>query len=225
MRSLATFLLSLVAVASANLYITSPTATTIWTAGQNSTVQWQDDGNTPNLQAFGPSKVSIYVGNAIQQTSLQLIVGSVDVSTTNAIEFIPDGTIGPSGADYFIRFESLSLKDATNPQFPALAFSAKFTLNGMTGQFTPQEQSQIDGASTAPLGGSSTPASSLPATTTGTSMTMSSSRLSSTKSSSGASPSSSSNTQKGASNAAVGISVGKFVTGAFAGVVGLAMLF
>jgi hypothetical protein len=209
----AAFFLSLVAAASANIYITSPVAGTVFTAGQNSSITWQDDGNSPSLQAIGPCKVSIYVGNAIQQTSLQLIVGSVDVSTTSSIEFIPDGSIGPSGSDYFIRFESLSLKDAANPQYPALAFSAKFTLNGATGTFTPEEQSQIDGASTAPLGGSTSLTSHTSTSTTPTTPT---------KTSSVPSTSTSPGTQSNTTNGAIGLIGSKFAA-VLAGVICLSM--
>jgi len=214
MRS-AAFFLSLVAAASANVYVTSPVAGTVFTAGQNSTITWKDDGMSPSLQSFGPSEVSIYVGNAQEQTSLQLIVSSVDVSTTSSIVFIPDGTIGPSGSDYFIRFQSINLKDATNSQYPAEAFSAKFTLNGATGQFTPQEQSEIDGQSTAPLGGAtsvSSPAVSTPAS--------SSHKSSSTGS---ASTPTASGSQHASSNGAVGINAGRFITGVLVGVVGVVL--
>ncbi len=72
----------------------------------------------------------------------------------------------------FIRFESISLKDATQTQYPALAFSAKFAyvlsrslhleavtpdrdplhrMTSMTGVFTAEILSQIAGQSTAPL--------------------------------------------------------------------------
>ncbi|EPQ51813.1 hypothetical protein GLOTRDRAFT_48439 [Gloeophyllum trabeum ATCC 11539] len=135
----------------ATVYTTSPVGGTTWTAGQQATISWQDDGSQPSLASFGASKVSIYVGNAIQQTMLQPITGNVDVSTTSSIVFTPDGSIGPDGSDYFVRFESLNLKDSTNPQYPALAFSAKFTMKGMTGTFNSTVQAQIDGASTAPL--------------------------------------------------------------------------
>jgi len=145
--------LALVAPAFATVFVTNPVASTTDQGGQNATVQWQDDGNTPTLAAFGPAKISIYAGNAEQQTSLQLINGSVDVSLTSAIIFTVDPTIGPNSNEYFIRFESLSLKDATQPQFPALAFSAKFTLANMTGTFSAAVQDQINGQSTAPLAG------------------------------------------------------------------------
>jgi hypothetical protein len=164
------FVLALSASAFANVFVTFPVATTTFHGGQQTTVSWQDDGKAPTLQAFGAAKVSIYAGNAQQQTLLQSISSSVDVSTTSSVQFTPDPSIGPNSAEYFIRVESLALKDATQTQYPALAFSAKFTMDGMTGTFTPAVQSQIDGQTTAPLTGGTTSgassASSTPATTT-----------------------------------------------------------
>jgi len=172
------FVLALAAFAPsalATVYTTAPIGTTSWPAGQQATISWKDDGTTPSLQSFGPSKVSIYVGNAQQQTMLQSITNSVDVSTTSSIVFTPDGTVGPNGADYFIRFESLSLKDATSPQYPALAFSAKFALTGMSGTFNSSVQAEINGQSTAPLAGQTT------AATSGSSATKSSTPLTTSK--------------------------------------------
>jgi len=174
-------LLALSAGAIANVFITSPVASSTFTGNKQATISWQDDGSQPSLKSFGPAKVSIYAGNAQQQTSLQAIVPSVDVSSTSSIQFTVDPSIGPNSNEYFIRIESLSLKDAKNPQYPALAFSAKFTLNGMTGTFSQEVQSQIAGQSTAPLAGAtSAPAQTSPATATMT--TKSSSSSTSTKS-------------------------------------------
>ncbi|KAJ2922925.1 hypothetical protein H1R20_g14202, partial [Candolleomyces eurysporus] len=126
----------------------------------------------PPLKDFGPSRISIYVGNALQQTSLQVVAPSVDVSTQGAVTFTVDPTIGPNSNEYFVRIESLSLKDAAQPQYPALAFSAKFTLNEMTGTFSPAISSQIAGQSTAPLQSQTSAAprttGTAAATTTGT---------------------------------------------------------
>jgi cell division septation protein DedD len=161
--------LSYSASAFATVYVTSPTASSTFVGGKNSTISWQDDGTSPSLAQFGAASVSIYAGNSQQQTLLQTITPSVNVGTVNAIIFVPDPTIGPNADQYFIRFQSLALKDATNPQYPALAFSAKFTMSGMTGTFSPTVQAQIDGQSTAPIGGStvsSAPASSAPASST-----------------------------------------------------------
>jgi len=158
--------LALSASAFANVFITNPTSSTTFNGGKSATVSWQDDGKQPTLQAFGPAIVSIYAGNSQQQTLLQTITPSVDVSTTQSVVFTPDATIGPNGNEYFIRFQSISLKDATQTQYPALAFSAKFTMAGMTGTFNATVQSQIDGQSTAPIGGTAAPASSSSAAST-----------------------------------------------------------
>ncbi|TRM66898.1 hypothetical protein BD626DRAFT_484134 [Schizophyllum amplum] len=168
--------LSMVSAALANVYTTSPIASTTFTGGQPATISWQDDGESPSLKDFGPAKVSIYVGNAMQQTMLQEITPSTDVSTLGSIEFTPDASIGPDSGEYFIRFESLSLKDATSPQYPALAFSAKFAMSGMSGAFSSDAQKQIDGQSTAPIAsqtGSSSATKAASATTTKTSSTAS----------------------------------------------------
>jgi len=149
-------LLSLVSSACANVFITSPVLTSSFAAGQPATISWKDDGAAPSLASFGAASIGLYVGNSLQQTQLQPISASVDVSTSGSVTFTPTASVGPNGAEYFIRFDSLALKDATNSQFPAQAFSAKFTLTGMTGTFSPDVQSQIDGQTTAPLAGAST---------------------------------------------------------------------
>jgi len=168
----------------ATVFVTAPVASTTYSGGKPAVVTWQDSGSAPTLQDFGPSKISIYVGNAQQQTSLQLINGSVDVSKVSTVDFTPDPSIGPNGNEYFIRFESLSLKDSAQPQFPALAFSAKFTLDSMTGNFSAAILSQISGQSTAPLATQSTPAGvTTPAAASTTAASASSKKPSSTGSS------------------------------------------
>jgi len=166
---------ALAASALANVFITSPVATSTFAAGQQATINWQDDGMSPNLASFGASLVGIYTGNANQQTLLQTINPSVDVSTSSSISFTPDGSIGPDSSEYFVRFTSLSLKDAANPQFPAEAFSAKFTMTGMTGTFNSTVQNEINGQSTAPIGGTATASASVSMKTVSTSSTASAS--------------------------------------------------
>ncbi|KAJ2919682.1 hypothetical protein MD484_g718, partial [Candolleomyces efflorescens] len=144
-------LLALAAQAFAGVSITAPIASTTFSGGKQATITWIDNGSAPSLKDFGPARISIYAGNALQQTSLQVIAPSVDVSTQQAVTFTVDPTIGPNSSEYFIRVESLSLKDSAQPQYPALAFSAKFTLNEMTGVFTAEILSQIAGQTTAPL--------------------------------------------------------------------------
>lgn len=202
MFSKAVISLVLAASALANVFVTSPVASTTFTAGQQATVTWQDDGMTPNLTSFGPSLIGIYTGNANQQALLQTISASVDVSTTSSINFTPDGTIGPDSSEYFVRFTSINLKDATNSQYPAEAFSAKFTMTGMTGTFNSTIQDEINGQSTAPIGATATSSAS------GTMVTVS---KASTTSSSGSKTSTSTSTSATATKTGAAGKVG--VTG------------
>jgi len=205
--------LALSASALANVFATAPVASTNFVAGKPCTVSWQDDGQQPSLQSFGPAMVSIYAGNSQQQTLLQTITPSVNVATTQSVIFTPDPTIGPTGNEYFVRFQSLSLKDSTNPQYPALAFSARFTMSGMTGTFNATVQSEINGQSTAPIGGTVAPSASTPvASVTITTKTSSSSTLgggaAKTSTAAGASKTSGAHKLAGASAAALaGIAV------------------
>jgi len=175
MFSKALVILSLISVAFATVYVTNPFVPTVDSGGQNATVAWQDDGNPPSLDMFGPAKISIYTGNANQQTSLQLISANFDVSTASSINFTVDPTIGPNSNHYFIRFESNSGKSANGTAF--LAFSSQFTLTNMTGTFSASVSAEIAGLSTAPLAAASpsttlSVSSSTPSlTSTGTSST------------------------------------------------------
>jgi len=131
------------------------------------------------------------------------------------VSFKVDPSVGPDSGDYFIRVESLTAKDPSQIQYPALAFSAKFHLTGMTGQFTPAIQSQINGASSLPI---SSPSSS----TSNPGSSASSTPPKSSGSSTSSRPASATgNTQAGG---ALGLTAGKFLTGVVAAVVGLAML-
>jgi hypothetical protein len=65
-----------------------------------------------------------YSGKILFQTRLQTLNASVDVSKASEITFTPDASIGPNSSEYFIRIESLSLREG---QYPAMAFSSKFT--------------------------------------------------------------------------------------------------
>ncbi|KAH9968013.1 hypothetical protein BC827DRAFT_1122891 [Russula dissimulans] len=149
--------------ARADIYITNPIASTTLAAGQSGTITWQDNNNGSSLATIGPCLVGLYVGSQTQQALLQTIGTAVDVSKNNSLAWTPDASVGPNG-QYFIRFQSNGLKDPSNPQYPYQAFSAKFTLTGMTGTFSPAVESVINGASTA-SGASATPAAASGSTT------------------------------------------------------------
>ncbi|KAF5392773.1 hypothetical protein D9757_001012 [Collybiopsis confluens] len=217
---------ALVSSAFATVFITLPTAASTFTAGQTATITWQDNGVSPSLQQWGATKVSIFTGNSISQTQLQQVVASVDVSTTSSIQFTPSANIGPNGKEYFIRMESLSLKDANNTQYPQMSFSALFTMASMTGTFNSSVQAQIDGQSTAPIGGSTT--GSVASSTGGAaSSTGSSTKASSTGSLTSTSKGPSSTTASSASsnsNGAISSSVANTWISAVFGAVALFMM-
>jgi len=112
--------------------------------------------------------IGIYTGNAQQQTLLQLIAPSVPVATTSTVQFTVDPTIGPNGNEYFIRVESLTAVDPTT-SYPIESFSAKFTMAGMTGTFNATVQAEINGQSTAPIGGPTASSAGSPGSTGATS--------------------------------------------------------
>jgi len=179
----------------ATVFMTSPIASTTCTAGTPCTISWQDDGTAPNLVAFGAADVGLWVGNSQQQTMLQPIQQAVNVATNSGIQFTPLASAGPNGNFYFIKFISEAGKDPNNAANPAEAFSAKFTLTGMTGSFNASVSSQIAGVTSAGGAASSIPPVAAP--TTPASLTSASSK----PASSGASaPATSSGSSKAASS-------------------------
>jgi len=159
MFSKALVIFSVISVAFATVYITSPTAQSNISAGVSFSIAWQDDGNKPTLKDFGPARVGVYVGNVNQQVPVQIITDSIDVSKVQTIDFIPKADAGPNSDQYFIRFDSEGLK-ANGTNDPAQAFSHKFSLNNMTGSFNASVSSIIAGQSTAPFGSQTSSGSS-----------------------------------------------------------------
>lgn len=135
--------LALAQYALAGVYVTNPTASAAGTGGQVLSVSWADDGNTPRVAEVGPSSIDIYTGSRTQQYRLQNLAASVDVSKASSINATVDPAIGPSGAYYFIRFTSLGLKDSAQPQYNYQSYSARFTLNNMSGTFNSTVQATL----------------------------------------------------------------------------------
>jgi len=230
--------LALTSPAFAALFVTSPIEAISFTGGQPSTITWIDNADQPPLASFGLAKVSIYAGNSIDQTSLQTISESIDPTNPMSLPFTPNASIGPTGSQYFIRFESLSNKDPNDPTIPLLAFSHVFTMNGMTGVFDAEVQSEIAGQSTAPIGGSAAASAASPASTPATTPNPSTTGASTTgasksSGSAGASKSSASSAKvaaaSGSSAAVPGLARGQnlwlgIVTGVFGAVVGALLL-
>ncbi|KAF9515989.1 hypothetical protein BS47DRAFT_1327699 [Hydnum rufescens UP504] len=141
-----TLLAFLVPQTFAVIYITEPTASTVCSAGVPCNVRWNDDGQAPVLATIGACSVGLYVGSQQQQTFLQDISDNTLVANQSFVQWTPNASVGPNNSNYFVRFASLSYKDPNNPQYPYMSFSAKFTLNGMTGTFNSTVLSQISAA-------------------------------------------------------------------------------
>ncbi|KAL5514733.1 hypothetical protein ACEPAG_2049 [Sanghuangporus baumii] len=154
-------LVSLVASGMAKPFLTTPVEGTVCGGGSTCNINWQEDNVAPLLADFGDASVGLYVGNVRQQTMVQSISDSVNVATTASISFTVDPNAGSDDNIYFIRFDSLTSRNGTAPN---QAFSAKFTLNGMSGTFNSTVQAQINAAadgtaaSSAASAASSTPA-------------------------------------------------------------------
>lgn len=129
----------------------------------------EDDGSSPLLSAVGPSRIDLYTGSTNQQTFLQSFADSVDVSKVNSVTGLIPTSTGPDGDWYFIRVTSAALKaNATGAggiTYPYEAFSAKFTLNGMSGQFNASVSSQNAAAASTGFGGSTAPAAAAASST------------------------------------------------------------
>jgi len=154
MRATTAFSVALAALvapqALAGVFMTSPTATTSCQAGVSCTISWNDDGAPPALAQVGPTEIGLWTGNAQQQTKLQ-VIQVLDVSTVAQITFLPDASVGENSSLYFIRFSSVGLTvpmAGVAAPVPYSAFSAKFTLTGMTGTFSPEVKSQLAGITT-----------------------------------------------------------------------------
>jgi len=174
----------------AAVYVTNPVASTQAFGGQVLNVEWEDDGNSPTLAEIGQCSVDLYTGSATQQTQLQNLAASVNVSMTSRISATIDPDVGPAGAMYFIRFTALSLKSTSDPDYPYEAFSAKFNLTSMTGQFNATVLAQLSssGSSSSAIVSSSSQSSSASSTriSTSTSASMSASASSTANKESGA---------------------------------------
>jgi hypothetical protein len=110
--------LTLASSALAGVYITNPVANSIVKPGELLTIRWGeytrslhcycqtnvfplrcvvDDGTTPHLATIGSSQIALYTGSATQQTFLQELAASIDVSTSNSVDAWIDSNLGPSG--------------------------------------------------------------------------------------------------------------------------------
>ncbi|GEM07679.1 hypothetical protein Rt10032_c03g1696 [Rhodotorula toruloides] len=215
------FALSVLAsVASANPYIYKPVAASHYKAGDSFTVSWRDNGAAPLSSAYGTTDVMLYTGSALQQVQLANLGSIADPSKVTEQRITIDPSWGPDSDQYFIRIQSQSAKDASGA--PLQAFSARFQLTQMKGQWSSSvkaalaSNSTVAATSAASAGSATTTSRRVAGSAVSASASVSLSGLSSTTGSASASAASAS---KSATSGA-----GKVVVGAAAGVVGIVAL-
>lgn len=183
-------------------------STTTGSGGSSLEVDWQDDGNSPSRTTWGRVNIWLATGSKDVQYKLQQLASGVSYNLDSA-EYKIDPTVGPNGAYYFLRFEGTNTSTSTG--IPAMAFSARFTLNQMTGTFNSTVMAQLSspdsfGAAATTASASSAAAASnffgfSPSTSTMSSMATQSVSKSSAGSSSSSASSSSSTSAKSSSGA------------------------
>lgn len=139
---------------SATPAFTSPVASTSATGGGKLHIKWNDNGKSPQYDAknWGNSTIFLAAGSQNVQYKLQTLASNVSPSRHGG-SYTIDKTIGPSGKYYFIRMEG-SQKDSSGN--PVMAFSARFELKGMSGQFNSTVLSAATGAEGPSSSGNST---------------------------------------------------------------------
>jgi len=189
-------------------FFTSPVAGTSCAAGQQCTISWNEDNIAPLLAQYGDCTIGVYAGSQ-QQQSLMQAVAPANAATTGSVVFTPDPAMGENSNAYFIKMISVNTADPANPMYKATAYSAMFTLTGMTGTFNETVKAQIAGtAASSGAAGSVAPVTPVPASTPVTvpastsatgSVSGSASRASSTSATRSGSAAASSPTANGAS--------------------------
>ncbi|KAF8607326.1 hypothetical protein BDV93DRAFT_520198 [Ceratobasidium sp. AG-I] len=145
-------------------FFTSPVAGTTCTAGQPCTISWNDDNIAPLLAQYGDCTIGVYAGSQ-QQQSLMQAVTPANAASTGSVIFTPDAGMGENSNAYFIKMISTTAADPTNAMYKATAYSAMFTLTGMTGTFSDTVKAQIAGTAASSGAAGSVAPVTVPATT------------------------------------------------------------
>lgn len=162
---------------------------TTGTGGKSLKLKWNDNNQTPKLSSdWGGINIFLAAGGEATQYKLQQLASNINVSKTHG-SYIVDASIGPNGQYYFIRMEGTKTNSSG---IPPMAFSARFTLSGMTGNFNSSVLAAAQGKE-----GSAPGSSSGASSTSSTGLT----RSTSVASSSAARPTSSSQSVNATSSA------------------------
>ncbi|PWN91975.1 hypothetical protein FA10DRAFT_259247 [Acaromyces ingoldii] len=192
--SLALFLAVVAQMVASMAVITNPVSSTKGKGGKKLSVVWNDDGKSPKISDWGGVNVFLAVGSQNVQYKLQQLGSNLPVTQTKG-SWKVDPSIGANSKSYFIRMEGTKLGSDGNPP---MAFSARFELSNMSGQFNSTVQNAANGKEGAAPSSSTTGSSGSSSTSSASSSSTSSTGLSGAASSSkSSSASSSSSTTSG----------------------------
>lgn len=111
--------------------------------GKRLNIEWNDDGKTPTRRDWGRVNIYLATGSRDVQYKLQTLATNVSYNAGEG-RYQISPTVGPTGGYYFLRFEGTN---TTTNSIPAMAFSARFRLEDMTGNFNSTIMSTIQGGS------------------------------------------------------------------------------
>jgi Ser-Thr-rich glycosyl-phosphatidyl-inositol-anchored membrane family len=120
-------------------------SSTTGSGGKKLDIEWQDDGKAPLVTGADWGRIDIFLatGSVNTQFKLAQLASNLSPSTSSYSATIP-ANAGPSGKQYFLRFEGSRTDNKTG--YPIMAFSARFQLNGMSGSFNSSISAANQGA-------------------------------------------------------------------------------
>ncbi|ETS63071.1 hypothetical protein PaG_02846 [Moesziomyces aphidis] len=142
--TLAVLVLAAADAAVSTIVITKPVASTTGHGGKRLSVEWNDDGKSPSRRDWGRVNIYLATGSRDVQYKLQTLDTNVSYDQGQA-RYSIDANAGPNGGYYFLRFEGTNTSAAGG--IPPMAFSARFTLDQMSGNFNSTIMSQVSGVS------------------------------------------------------------------------------
>ncbi|KAF5365250.1 hypothetical protein D9758_005399 [Tetrapyrgos nigripes] len=125
---LAFLALDVISVVQAGIYVLKPASGSVCHGGQECTISWLEDGDSPLLPAIGVVTVGLYTGE------MQLVqsIPAVNVAEAQSVTFTPIPEAGPNSKKYYIALTSTST-EVNGTSY--VGYSPFFELDGMSGSF------------------------------------------------------------------------------------------
>jgi hypothetical protein len=137
----------------ANFYPTYPVGDTVWPAGTEQTITWQDNGKAPKISDISSFKLELQTGTDANQRTLA-VIGNDLKGSAGSVKYTIPANIGPSGKVYFFRFTpNIGGTDS-------IVWTTRFTLTGGTGTFPSDVELPPGSSVSTGQGKTSAPASS-----------------------------------------------------------------